>query len=109
MCPHTPQVYIRFVALPSYKSVLNDFIRFSDDSHPSVPKGQMPMRVLVLGGRDPYKNDLLKWLVGLHPQKSFRSSHFEKPHVFTSLVASRYPDDWRSYRLAMRLGKVDAC
>jgi hypothetical protein len=26
------------------------------------------MRVLVMGGRDPYKNDLVKWMWGLEPE-----------------------------------------
>ena len=35
----------------------------SDEEQASVPQGHLPVRVLILGGRDPYKNDLVKWMV----------------------------------------------
>jgi hypothetical protein len=43
----------------------------------------------------------------VHLQQGFRTNSLEKHHSFTTFVASRYPDDWRSYRLAMRMGSVD--
>lgn len=62
---------------------------------------------MVMGGRDPYKNDLVRWMAGLPQQERFRTRSFEKHHSFTTVYASQYPDDWRSARLSMRMGSVD--
>ncbi|MGB1594599.1 MAG: hypothetical protein ACPIOQ_17720, partial [Promethearchaeia archaeon] len=108
--------YLRFITQPAIRSCVTDFVNFSDKREPasatppqpSIPQGRLPLRVLVVGGRDPYKNDLVKWLVGLGPQEKFRNKVMEKNHAFTAFVSSGCAEDWRSYRLSMRMGKLDA-
>jgi hypothetical protein len=56
------------VTLPTIRSNITEFLRFSDEVQPKIPQGHLPMRVLVMGGRDPYKNDLVKWMWGLEPE-----------------------------------------
>ena len=98
--------YLRLVTTPTIDFAVTDFIKFSEQPEPDgptpspkLPSGSLPVRVMVMGGRDPYKNDLVKWLVGIDPHKSFRSHSLEKQHSFTVVSASQFPDDWRSYRL----------
>ena len=52
------------MTLPTIRSNITEFLRFSDEVQPKIPQGHLPMRVLVMGGRDPYKNDLVKWMWG---------------------------------------------
>jgi hypothetical protein len=61
---HTHTHTHRFVTLPTIRSKITEFLRFSDEVQPKIPQGHLPMRVLVMGGRDPYKNDLVKWMWG---------------------------------------------
>ena len=56
------------MTLPTIRSNITEFLRFSDEVQPKIPQGHLPMRVLVMGGRDPYKNDLVKWMWGLEPE-----------------------------------------
>ena len=56
------------MTLPTIRSNITEFLRFSDEVQPKIPQGHLPMRVLVMGGRNPYKNDLVKWMWGLEPE-----------------------------------------
>lgn len=66
---------IRFLTNPQVHELSTDFIKHSrlPGVQSCIPQRREAMSTLLVGGRDPYKNDLLKWIVGVDPQQSLRS------------------------------------
>jgi hypothetical protein len=56
--------------------------------------------------QDPYKNDLLRWIVGADPRAPMRADPTSKHHKFVVVKSSEFPDHFRGYRMACNMGKL---
>jgi hypothetical protein len=81
---------------PIVREARNDFLEFSSKEYPFRPPRRKVERVLILGGRDPHKNDFSKWVTGLQTL-SAESPHREtsKMHGFSIMASSYSPIEYR--------------
>jgi hypothetical protein len=81
---------------PIVREVRNDFLYFSSNEFPFRPPRRKVERLLLLGGRDPHKNDFSKWMRGLQ-NISTESIHGDasRMHAFTIMASSYSPIEYR--------------
>ena len=88
---------VSVVEMPRIRPLTMDFFAFSTKSSAFHPPRKKVERLLILGSRDPHKNDVSKWILGL-PEISKSPSIEINPedlHLFTVLVSSDHQYDFR--------------
>ncbi|EKX54377.1 hypothetical protein GUITHDRAFT_99859 [Guillardia theta CCMP2712] len=69
---------------------------------------QQERTVLLVGGRNPCKNDLFKWLAGMNPSDSFLHDQLNSDHKFTIACESTDPLLFRAPKIAHAITKFHA-
>jgi hypothetical protein len=78
--------------------IRNEFLTFSSRDHPFLPRHKDVDHLLVIGGRDPHKNDFSKWAIGLPGiSRACHSSmnNEDSQHSFTVISSCQNPYEFR--------------